>query len=471
MKKLFLFVLLVIVSACSTFRQEKPYFEQRIDSLLVSDFFLKANISISTIDAANNKTILSFNDRKLMRPASNQKILTTASSLYFLGSNYNFSTSLFCSGNIDDSTCNDLYVVGSFDPDFTIKDLNSLVQEIKNAGIKKINGNLYADISNSDSLYFGDGWVWNDEPDTYMPYLSQLAINKNSLTIIFEPDSVGKPARISFNPKNNFIELKNNSMTVQNGKSTFQVTRDWLNHNNNIIASGYLPINSKRDSVEVSIREPHFFFLNLLKERLIAAGVQFDGEVGIQKLPAQKTKLSTIERNIIPVIINTNKVSDNLSAEMLLRALAGIKSEKHSAQNGIVMVDSLIKLAGANPKDYRIADGSGLSYYNLVSAELLTKVLTFIKNQKEPFPSLFIKSLPIGGIDGTLANRFKNSPARNHVFAKTGTISGVSSLSGFINTKKNNWIIFSIFIQNFVGSSKQARDIQDKICEIIYEEL
>jgi len=84
---------------------------------------------------------------------------------------------------------------------------------------------------------------------------------------------------------------------------------------------------------------------------------------------------------------------------------------------------------------------------------------------------LFIKSLPIGGIDGTLANRFKNSPARNHVFAKTGTISGVSSLSGFINTKKNNWIIFSIFIQNFVGSSKQARDIQDKICEIIYEEL
>lgn len=461
----------MIISACSTFRQEKSYFEQQIDSILVSDFFQRSSISISAIDASTNKKILSINDRKLMRPASNQKILTTASALYFLGKDYNFDTSIFCSEIINDSTCGDLFVLGSFDPDFSISDLNSLIDGIQSKGIKNIVGNLYADISKSDSLYFGNGWIWNDEPETYMPYLSQLAINKNSLKIIYEPDSIGNPALISFNPKNNFIAIENYSITIPNGKSTFQVTRDWLNHTNKIIASGKLPITSKKDSVEVSIREPHFYFLNLLKEKLKDAKIKFDGKIGIRKLPQQAIKLSSFERNIVPVINNTNKVSDNLSAEMLLRALAGIKSEKHSAENGIVFLDSLIKLSGANPNDYRIADGSGLSYYNLVSADLMTKVLQFIKNQNEPFPSIFIKTLPIGGVDGTLSNRFKNSPARKNVFAKTGTISGVSSLSGYINTKNNNWIIFSIFIQNFVGSSKQARDFQDKICELIYNEL
>lgn len=473
MKKFLSIILFALLfAACSTFKQEKPYFEKKIDSLLVQDFFQKSNISIAAIDLLKDSTVISVNPKKLMRPASNQKILTTASSLYFLGKDYNFSTSLFYDGEIKDSTLiGNLFVVGSFDPDFSVSDLDTFVTVIKKAGIKKIKGNLYTDISKSDSLYFGNGWIWNDEPDSYMPYLSQLAINKNMLTVVYEPDSIGKPAKISFNPENNFVELVNNSKTINKGKSTFDVTRDWLNHSNKIIASGNLPINSKKDSIDVSVREPHFYFLNLLKEKIISNGISFVGIIDTQKITSSAKKIFSFERNIVPVIINTNKISDNLSAEMLLRALAGIKFQKQIAEHGKIFIDSLIVLSGANPKEYRIADGSGLSYYNLISAELLTIILKFIKKQNEPLPTLFIKSLPIGGVDGTLSNRFKNSSAKGHVFAKTGTISGVSSLSGYIETKRKNWIVFSILVQNFVGSSKQARDIQDKICEIIYEEL
>lgn len=473
MKKFISFLLIVIlVSACVTLKQEKSYFEKRIDSLLVSDFFQKSNISIQVVEPKKDSAIISVNPKKLMRPASNQKILTTSTALYFLGKDYNFETSLFYDGEIKDSVLNgNIYVIGSFDPDFTINDLDTFVKAIKNNGIKKINGNLYTDISKSDSLYFGIGWIWSDEPETYMPYLSQLAINKNSITIIFEPDSINKPAKISFNPKNNFVELINNSKTIEKENSTFEVTRDWLNHNNKIVATGNLPVNSKKDSVEVSVREPHIYFLNLLKDKLINAGINFTGSIDTNKISSNTKFLSSVKRNIVPVLTNTNKVSDNLSAEMLLRAVAGLKFQKQSAQNGKVFIDSLITLAGCNPKEYRIADGSGLSYYNLISAELLTKILTFIKKQEEPFPTIFKNSLPIGGVDGTLSNRFKNSTAKEHVFAKTGTISGVSSLSGYIETKRKNVIVFSILVQNFVGSSKQARDIQDKICEIIYEEL
>ncbi len=473
MKKFSLFLLFAILfSACSTFKQERSYFEKRIDSLLVSDFFQKSYISLKLVEPKKDSTLFSVNSQKLMRPASNQKILTTATALYFLGNDYNFNTSLYYDGEIKDSILNgNFFVVGSFDPDFKVKDLDSFVIAIKNSGIKKINGNLYTDISKSDSLYFGNGWIWSDEPETYMPYLSQLAINKNSLTIIYEPDSINKPVKITFNPKNNFIALINNSTTIEKGKSTFEISRDWLNHNNKIIAKGNLPFSYKKDSVEVSIREPYLYFLQLLKEKLISAGIELNGLTDTNKISSNAKFLTSVKRNIVPVIKYTNKVSDNLNAEMLLRAVAGIKFQKQSAENGKFFVDSLITLSGANPKDYRISDGSGLSYYNLISADLLTKILTFIKKQKEPFPTIFINSLPIGGVDGTLSNRFKNSTAKGHVFAKTGSISGVSSLSGYIETKRKNFLVFSILIQNFVGSSKQARDIQDKICEIIYEEL
>lgn len=471
-KKYLTILLIIILSACSAFKQEKSLFQKRIDSLLVSDFFDKSNISLKAVQLDNDSTIISINPKKLMRPASNQKILTTATALYFLGNDYNFSTSIYYDGEIKDSICNgNIFINGNFDPEFSFEDLDTLVVRFKKFGIKKLNGNIYTDLSKSDSLYFGKGWIWSDEPETYMPYISPLSINKNSLKIIFEPDSINKPVKIFFKPKNNFIELINNSTTVENDKSNFEVTRDWLNHSNTIIAKGKLNSNSKKDSVEVSIRQPHFFFLNLFKEKLHENKIEFNGQLDTQKIPLTAKEIVTVYKNLVPVINNTNKTSDNLNAEYLLRAVAKIKSKKQTAENGIFLIDSLIALSGNKPKDYRIFDGSGLSYYNLISADLLVNVLKFIKKQKEPLPTIFINSLPVGGVDGTLSNRFKNSSAKGYVFAKTGTISGVSSLSGYIETKRKNWIVFSILIQNFVGPSKQARDIQDKICEIIFEEL
>jgi D-alanyl-D-alanine carboxypeptidase/D-alanyl-D-alanine-endopeptidase (penicillin-binding protein 4) len=168
--------------------------------------------------------------------------------------------------------------------------------------------------------------------------------------------------------------------------------------------------------------------------------------------------------------VNLNKTSDNLSTEMTLRALAEKYFEKPvSVMNGIKMIDSLIILCGLNPKDYRLVDGSGVSHYNLVSAELLLSVLKhFYYNEKDLFESLY-ESFPNAGIDGSLAGRMKRTLAENNVHAKTGTLSGVSSLSGYVKNKKGNMIAFSILVQNYVGSSKQARDFIDKVCEIIAE--
>jgi D-alanyl-D-alanine carboxypeptidase/D-alanyl-D-alanine-endopeptidase (penicillin-binding protein 4) len=163
-----------------------------------------------------------------------------------------------------------------------------------------------------------------------------------------------------------------------------------------------------------------------------------------------------------------NKESDNLNAEMLIYAIALIDSgPPASAGNGLACIKKLIDSLGLNPDDYCIADGSGVSHYNLVSAELLNKLLQYMYyNRKELF-DLFYQSLPVAGLDGTLKNRMENTSTENNVHAKTGTLNGVSNLSGYVTAQNGHLFSFSILIQNFVGQYSVAREFQDKICELL----
>lgn len=469
---LLLLLTLIFSQGCSTFISREKYVSQRIDSVLVSPLFTTANAGISVYDLKTKQNIYQNNEKKLFRPASNQKLLTTAASSIFLGTDYNFRTSLFYTGEIKDSVCNgDIFFVGGFDPDFTLANLDSMVYELKKFGIKIINGNLHADVSSMDSLFWGEGWMWNDDPATYIPYLSPLTINKNTIKVIYEPGEIGKPVKLNLEPNTTFFKIENGSIT-ENGKSNFVIDRDWLKRNNTILAGGRISTSAKKDSVEFNVVNPAFYFLTLAKESLAKNGITLKGLIDTLSVPQAAKEIFTFKRSVIPVLSTTNKISDNLDAELLLRALSrNISNDKASAKTGKKLIDSLITLSGANPKTYRIIDGSGLSYYNLTSAEIFTKVLVYMYQQDHKTFNAFFNSLPIGGIDGTLSNRFKNSPAKGNVFAKTGTISGVASLSGYIKTKKENWLVFSILIQNYVGSASEARKTQDKICEILFEEL
>lgn len=476
-RKNFLLLLLILLSilfqACATFHQDKSPVKDQIDSLLVSNFFKSSQAGISIYDLTDNKPVYQFNEKLLLRPASNQKILTTSAAYLFLGKDYKFNTSVFHTGEIADSICKgDIYVVGGFDPDFSSHDLDSLVRQIKQAGIKEITGNLYADVSAMDSLFLGEGWMWDDDPATYAAYLTPITINKNSISISYSPGEVGKPANVDLIPKNNFTVIKNFSVTVDSGASSFSVTRDWLNRKNEIIVQGKILKSAKRDTVSLNIFNPTFYFLNLMNESFTRNGISFKGKIDTLTMRENAKKIFSIERDIEPVIINTNKVSDNLSAELLLRATAQhLASKNASSKKGIVLVDSLITLAGLNSKKYKITDGSGLSYYNLLSAELITGILKYFYNNKPEIYKKLFNSFPVAGYDGTLSNRMKNGHAYKRVHAKTGTISGASSLSGYIQTKNNHMLAFSILVQNYVGSSKQARFLQDKICEILAEQL
>lgn len=446
--------------------------DRSINKLLEDSLFNTAVAAVNVYDLNTQSSLFQKNTTLLLRPASNMKVLTTVAGLLFLGPDYCFKTSLYHTGKINHSVLKgDLYICGGGDPDFTTSDLDTLIQQLKQFGIKEIRGNIIADLSFTDSLFWGKGWMWDDDPSTDAPYLSALNINKNSFIIIAEPGKVNSKAKIKTIPKSNFFKIKNYSLTVAK-KDTIELEfqRDWIKRSNNITVSGHIPSVSSHQTSEMNVYNPALYFLTLFKEKLHENKIRFKGRIKFSLLPALAREIYSMNRPFVNVIMGLNKNSDNLSAEMTLKAMA-VKffGKPARAENGIKMIDSLITLSGLDYRNYRIVDGSGVSHYNLLNADLLLSVLKFIYNNRPDLFNILYNSFPVAGVDGTLRERMKDSPAFSNVHAKTGTISGVSCLSGYVTAKNKHLLAFSIMIQNYLGSSSRATKIQNEICRVLAE--
>jgi len=449
--------------------------KEKLDNLLSNNFFESTLASVDVYDLTGKQAIYQKNNKYLMHPASNMKILTSAAGLFFLGPDYNFETSLFYKGEIEDGILNgDIYIVGGFDPDFSIYDLDYFVKAIDSLGIREINGNLYADISRMDTKFWGEGWMWDDDPSTDAPYLSSLNINLNSVDVFLLGTDVGKNAQVILNPYTEYFEIFNETTVSPDEDNSYYITRDWMNRKNTIMAAGKIKkrsnITGEEVPVSLSVYRPDLYFLTLFKEILERKKIKVKGSVDNFWLRYDVIHLRTFSRPFAEVIKRVNKVSSNLNAEMVLYTMA----EKYygkpaTSKNGIKVINNLISMAGMNPEKYRLVDGSGLSHYNLVSAELMVAVLKHMYYEEPELYQVLVESFPIAGVDGTLGRRMGESVAENKVRAKTGTISGVSALSGYITSKSGNLLAFSILMQNFVNNISTARSFQDEICKILAE--
>ena len=467
-----IFLLILVFSSLTFCQQNIKEFQRKLDILLGNDFFDKSTASVNIYDLTSDTSLYELNIKKLLTPASNQKIITSVSALIYLGADYKFATSMYYTGKQEGSVLNgDIYIIGGCDPLFTTNDLSWFVKRLKLMGIKGINGNIYADVSMKDSLFWGDGWMWDDDPSSDAPYLSALNINGNCVDVKVLNKAEGERPDIIIQPKTKFVSLINNAVCGSDiDSSDYRVTRDWINRVNNIYVYGTIPAKKIiQDTIEtkINIFNPSLYFLTMFKERLQASGINVEGKLKINNAPGYAKNLLIFYRPLDTVIVNMNKVSDNLSAEMLLYAMAFKYSGPHaSAKKGTTLIDSLITLSGLNPQNYKIADGSGVSRYNLVSTELLLDVLKYVYSKPLLFGEIF-KSFPIAGMDGTLKNRMKNSSAESNIHAKTGTLSGVSCLSGYGSSENGHLLAFSIIIQNYVDDDSLAKYYIDEICKVI----
>jgi D-alanyl-D-alanine carboxypeptidase/D-alanyl-D-alanine-endopeptidase (penicillin-binding protein 4) len=305
--------------------------------------------------------------------------------------------------------------------------------------------------------------------------MSALNINDNSIEVFIEGSEVDSPAVVTLIPETDFVLVENNSKTVLAVQpNRFIIDRDWVGRKNKIIIEGEVRNTSAIDSADhiekLNLINPGNYCITLFKENLEKEGIEIDKKVDLKRLPENAVYLNSIFRSIDEVIIDLNKESDNLNAEMIIYAIAYKDSGAPAyAIDGLEAVYRLIDSIGLNSDEFMIADGSGVSHYNLVSAELLVGALKYVYNERKEFFDLFYNSLAIAGVDGTLKKRLWNTSAEGNVRAKTGTLRGVSTLSGYVTAKNGNLIAFSILIQNFVEQYSTARRLQNKICVLLAE--
>ena len=469
-----LFILFYLPAFWQVFPQSS--IREKLDKILSSSFFESTLAAVDVYDLTGKEIIYQKNNRYLLHPASNMKILTSAAGLVFLGPDYNFETTFYYKGDIDDGVLDgDLYVVGGFDPAFSIQDLDYFIDAIDSLGIKKIKGNIFADVSRMDTMYWGEGWMWDDDPSTDSPYLSSLNINYNSVEVFLLGTEPGRKAQIILNPYSKYFNVYNEAVTVSPDEdNSYSITRDWMNKKNTVVAKGKVKkgrmITGDEEPQSLNVFRPDLYFLTLFKETLQRKGIKVEGKSDNFWLPYDAIYLRTISRPFAEIIIPLDKKSINLIAEMVLYALA----EKYygkpaTAKNGIKVINNFISLIGMSPEKYNLVDGSGLSHYNLVSAELILEVLKYMYYSEPGLYKVLVESFPIAGVDGTLAKRMSGTSAENNVKAKTGTITGVSALSGYITSRSGKLIAFSILIENFARGTSTARNFQDEICKILVE--
>lgn len=441
----------------------------QIDSLIAKMLPEGSSVGIAVYDLTAGRTLYTHQAEKLSRPASTMKLLTAITALSRPEADEPFRTEVWHDGVIErDTLKGNLYVVGGFDPEFDDEAMDSLVSQVVSSSFSVVEGQVYGDVSMKDSLYWGSGWAWDDTPAAYQPYLSPLMFCKGTVEVTVLPAALqGDKAVVLCHPRSSYYELDNQARTRVPGAGRLTVTRNWLSNGNRLLVSGNVTGVRKET---LNLFDSSAFFMHTFLERLLARGVTVSPTYAYAALPADSGKVARLacwETSIQQVLNQLMKESDNLNAEALLCRLGAQASEKKqvAAEDGIVEIMKLIRRLGKNPNQYKIADGCGLSNYNYLSPALLVDFLKYAYSHTEVFRKLY-KSLPVGGVDGTLKHRMKKAPAFRNVHAKTGSFTAINTLAGYLRQKNGHEVAFAIMNQNILSAAR-ARAFQDKVCEVL----
>ena len=435
-----------------------------------------------------NETLYSLNHRTLLIPASTIKLVTLAAAAERLGWDFRFETQLLADGPIEDGVlAGDLVVRGTGDPTIggrgTLSvgdDFDDWAQTLKAAGIRRVGGRVVGDDRAMDNgaafvgSRLGDGWTWNDLAFGFAAPGGALTFHENVADLVIEPGvSTDSPATARVDQPESGLELVNHIVTgPANSPVTVRLLR--LPGQSTLELRGSVPLGSGPLRRLVSVDDPTLFFLRTLRQTLIREGIEVVGEaVDIDDVDAPAPGQEGIDRVLVrhysPPLselgVDMMKRSQNLFAESVFRTLGSDDSDGTVATSQAV-VGELLGSWSIGIDQFVIADGSGLSRYNYVTPEALVSVLEHVRSHPQS-AALFEATLPVAGRDGTLAARMAGTAAAGNVRAKTGTMSNVSALSGFVDTQDGERLIFAILANNYQSGSGEINRIIDRAVEYL----
>lgn len=450
--------------------------KKAIDQVINRPQFRRARWGIlieSLLPAATSLPLYSHDAESFFIPASNVKLLTTAVALHRLGTNYRIRTSVYqLAGGV-------LRVVGRGDPSLQNAQLKDLAQQLKRQGMRKIQ-QLIVD----DRYFQGDKinltWDWQDVQSDYGTAVNSLILNQNAVELTLSPQQVGQPLRISWVDVG--VPGANSGVTALGTTSSVIASRQWQVENTAVTASlgtpnslavtavlgqpllqikGQLAVNAEPEIIGLPIPNPAQYFLASFQQALLAEGISVkEAFVSSQSMIDGQEIASVESLPLARLLVETNQDSNNLYAEVLLRIL-GVSGSGDTAELGIKKIKETLTSLGVNPESYNLIDGSGLSRQNLVSPEAIVQTLK--RMAQTPEAAIYRASLSTAGVSGTLRRRFLNTPVQGNLQGKTGTLTGVSALSGYLDVPGFQPLVFSLIINQSNQSSAIERQAIDEI--------
>jgi D-alanyl-D-alanine carboxypeptidase/D-alanyl-D-alanine-endopeptidase (penicillin-binding protein 4) len=456
---------------------------------------------IRIVDLATGKTLYELNPDHYFVPASNAKLFSTALALTRLGADFTFQTRVLAQTPPDElgRIRGWLRLAGGGDPNLSARAvpyrmgpvtgnplaaIEDLAGQIVARGVRRVDGDIIGD----DTWYvwqpYATGWSVDDpEGDDGAP-ISALTLADNALTLSVRPGAnIGEVAALSLLPASEFYRIENRVRTVaRGGERSIRFQR--IPGSRDAQLWGTIPLRDRGQDLLIGVEDPAQFAAQALRTALERRGVAVGGSAVSEHLypgdladlaqapePPSLTGIELARRVSAPLIEDlriTAKVSQNLHAELALRAVGRARRNVGSFEAGMAEMKTFLAEAGIDPAGYNLMDGSGLSRLDLVTPSTVLKLLRYMYSS--PARAQWISILPVAARDGTLSSRMGDTAAAGRVYAKTGSLSHVSALSGYLQRPDATWVAFAILVNNYGGrTTTEIRGVMDRICNLILE--
>jgi serine-type D-Ala-D-Ala carboxypeptidase/endopeptidase (penicillin-binding protein 4) len=485
----------------------------RISAILSDSDLARGFWGIEVVSLRTGKVLYAQNPDKLFTPASNTKLFTTAAAMALIGPDYSFRTTVETTGTLDKHgrLTGDLVLVGRGDPnlsgrelpyalrtqrnDHPIRVLEQLADALVKQGVKYVDGDIIADDSYFAFERYGEGWSQDDLVWADGAPVSALSINDNVVFVSILPaDRAGERAFVSITPFADYYRIDNRIITTPSGTGR----KIFINRepgSTELTLWGNMPLDDAGANEALAIEDPAEFAAALFRQLLETRGIVIygrqrtrhtelaslstftvtasaparGGDEPARNLPNQPLVLASYQsKPLIDDLRVINKVSQNLHAEILLRLLGREKGNAGTVEGGLEVLRGFLNRAGVPADQYAFYDGSGLSRQNLVTPHAVVQLLGYAASQ--PWGASFRDTLPLAGVDGSLADRFRNLQVQGRVYGKTGSLGGVKTLSGYATTDRGEQVAFSILSNNFNLPDKRVTDTIDSIVGAILDD-
>ncbi len=422
-----------------------------VDRLLATATLRNAHVGFIATDTKSRMPLYSRNADEEFMPASNFKLLTGSAALNKLGTDFAFFTTVRSDGAVSDGVLNgNIYLHGGGDPLLRASDLENAAAAIAANGVKRITGTLYTDASYFDGQRYGFGWSWDDFPYYYAAVISGLCLEENVIHIQMRPgDVVGAPVQLVITPSTQAFIIDNRMTTgPKNSKDTSDIER---HDSNTITLTGSYPLGAKESGdLMPAVPDPERYAGDVFLSALHKHGIAIPGPTQSAPTPLTALTLWTHSSEKLPLLLaDFWYPSDNLMGELFLKALGVAKSGTPGRDDpGIMLENDYLRSVNIDPRTVSITDGSGLSQYDRITPRDLLTILQY--DWDGPNRDIVLDALPVSGVRGTLEDAYKGTPAEKMVFAKTGSISHVRTISGFIRTRRHGAVTFSFMVDDWL---------------------